>query len=71
MEEIRSARYERHRRREMERQRKIRNTIITILLAILMIIALGVAGRIECEDAASDLAEVNYWASQGVTISRW
>lgn len=61
-------RLERHRQYELERQRKWRNAIITVLLLCVLTIAAGIAGSMDYED---EMRQTEFWAAQGVTIQRW
>lgn len=68
MEQIRLMRYERHRQRELERQRKVRDFIIFLLTATLTLLAFSVAGTSDLQD---EQRQLDYWADRGVTIQRW
>lgn len=61
-------RYERRRRREIERQRKLRETLLAILTILYILAAFTFAGTMDYYD---DQRELAYWAERGVTVGRW
>ena len=68
MSTAQALRYERRRRQELERQRRIRETILAILALAYMLFAFAVAGTLDYQDETRDLA---LWQERGVTIQRW
>lgn len=61
-------RYERRRRKEMERRRRIQEAVRVAILVGLALLIFGWAGAMDCQ---AEQHELSFWESQGVIVHRW
>lgn len=54
--------------RELQRKQQVKETVLSVLFILFLLVAFAFAGTNDFQDEQRELA---FWESQGVTIHRW